>query len=493
MFLAHLRFQGFQLHYWGGVLEVLRGKIGAEVIVTGVPGTGAIKDRAVALDAALREEVKGRDVNLLAHSMVSKPGPAFSILTQLKYAHTFSGRLGCTAFDHTLATVHLPSSIPSLPCLLLIEAVLSWRGVEPILVWAVCTPALPKALAMRPASTTSLPWSLKSPLLSLAQRQTLDRVRDEKAKTKTDPPFPGIPYSLGASLSSYLLRLLDSPAYSNLTPSFMLDAFNPTTPDRSDVRYFSVAGRSGRMGAWHPLWLPKTILDANEQTAIANGTAAPAAWRGNDGLVNVESARWGEFLGVIENCDHWQMRGGASFAAKAVQAVTPLTAARDRAVNIKPTPPTSSTATTSSSTATRGWGWFEVNELVGRWLSQRRKPSESMTSNDGAIIKDVVTEGESRSGANRLAKWIASRIPLAPAFTSSSSSSMTTVEATRRNASSRTPTSATLATSLRSRSPTTRVTPPVFFGTKARPAQAQSFDMERLYVAVCRKLYEEGL
>lgn len=30
---------------------------------------------------------------------------------------------------------------------------------------------------------------------------------------------------------------------------------------------------------------------------------------GNDGLVSVESAKWGEFLGTLEGCDHWEMRG----------------------------------------------------------------------------------------------------------------------------------------------------------------------------------------
>lgn len=27
----------WQIHYWGAVLEILRGKVGAEVVVTGVP------------------------------------------------------------------------------------------------------------------------------------------------------------------------------------------------------------------------------------------------------------------------------------------------------------------------------------------------------------------------------------------------------------------------------------------------------------------------
>ena len=30
---------------------------------------------------------------------------------------------------------------------------------------------------------------------------------------------------------------------------------------------------------------------------------------GNDGLVTLQSARWGQFLGVMEECDHWALRG----------------------------------------------------------------------------------------------------------------------------------------------------------------------------------------
>jgi hypothetical protein len=32
---------------------------------------------------------------------------------------------------------------------------------------------------------------------------------------------------------------------------------------------------------------------------------------GNDGLVSVHSARWGEFLGILEGADHWTLRGAS--------------------------------------------------------------------------------------------------------------------------------------------------------------------------------------
>jgi triacylglycerol lipase len=105
--------------------------------------------------------------------------------------------------------------------------------------------------------------------------------------------------SLPSSFTTFLLGMFDSPAYANLTTRYLTKIFNPRTPDDPRVRYFSVAGRTGSVNIWHPLWLPKVVLDG------ANGG------EGNDGLVSVESARWGEFLGTLEGADHWALRGAS--------------------------------------------------------------------------------------------------------------------------------------------------------------------------------------
>jgi triacylglycerol lipase len=105
--------------------------------------------------------------------------------------------------------------------------------------------------------------------------------------------------SLPSSFSMLLLGMFDSPAYANLTTGYLTKIFNPRTPDDPRVRYFSVAGRTGSLNIWHPLWLPKLVLDS------ADGG------EGNDGLVSVGSARWGEFLGALEGADHWTLRGAS--------------------------------------------------------------------------------------------------------------------------------------------------------------------------------------
>lgn len=83
-------FPSMRMHYWSNVLNVLRDKVGAEVIVTSVPGrvdqftpspsstheivvythrTGSIIARSGSMDRQLQERARGRGVNFLAHSM----------------------------------------------------------------------------------------------------------------------------------------------------------------------------------------------------------------------------------------------------------------------------------------------------------------------------------------------------------------------------------------------------------------------------------------
>lgn len=124
-----------------------------------------------------------------------------------------------------------------------------------------------------------------------------------------------------------LLSVVDSPAYANLTTEFLNDIFNPATPDNPNVKYFSVASRLSSVSIWHPFWLTKMVLDEAEMkqrlkvkesweqrrekdglgSEVEDDEGIPLwaqerEW-GNDGLVTVQSAKWGEFLGTLEGCD----------------------------------------------------------------------------------------------------------------------------------------------------------------------------------------------
>ena len=121
--------------------------------------------------------------------------------------------------------------------------------------------------------------------------------------------------SLPSSFTTYILSMLDSPAYANLTTKYLTEVFNPSTPDNPNVKYFSIAGRCEGVSVWHPLWLPKLVLDGYE-SKLREGSDTSSRrhpdWQwGNDCLVSIESAKWGEFLGVLEGCDHWAMRGAS--------------------------------------------------------------------------------------------------------------------------------------------------------------------------------------
>lgn len=133
--------------------------------------------------------------------------------------------------------------------------------------------------------------------------------------------------SLPSSFATLILSIVDSPAYANLTSHYLNEVFNPATPNDPHVKYWSVAGRISAkcVSVWHPFWLPKMVLDGAEETererlkkaweqeylagtkkwSEADGIPLWAAGRewGNDGLVTVQSAKWGEFLGILEGCD----------------------------------------------------------------------------------------------------------------------------------------------------------------------------------------------
>lgn len=245
--------------------------------------------------------------------------------------------------------------------------------------------------------------------------------RAEQLAAAVSPPR--LPYSLKSpvlapgklSLAAYLLDLLDSPAYANLTPGFMEREFNPATPDRPDVRYFSIAARTAKLGIWHPLWLPKLVLDGAAASRDDDASLEPHM-RGNDGLVPVHSAAWGEFLGTIDNCDHWEMRGSSGLLSIAEQELE---------------------------RQARQWSWQDVYVLVAKSLSAVTSKKKS-ADGDNADPRKFAND-DKPSSLLALARWISSHLPLDSVP-----------------------------------DPPPEMPP-------------SSFSLERMAMAVCRKLYDEGL
>ncbi|GAB1526506.1 hypothetical protein RhiTH_009673 [Rhizoctonia solani] len=388
-------FPKLQLHYWSKVLEILRGKVGAEVEVTGVPGTGSIESRATRLHESLSTRMPNQPINFIAHSM---------------------GGLDCRyLISRIRPTEYAPQSLTTVST--------PHRGSS-FMDWCSANIGVGEFSALEDGI---LPYSLKEPLLS--------RPRTAR-ETETAKTILGLITSLPQNLTTMLLALLDSPAYANLTTSFLHNTFNPNTPDVEGVKYYSVGARArDDMSVFHPLWLPKTILDAaeaenlgktpewgSEFQDIDGWAGVKRRWRGHDGLVSVASARWGEFLGVIEGADHWELRGSSGVSPVSSHA---------------PTAPGTSPDTSSTN------GWSEWAKSFSLWQAARSTDA----SNGG---------DEQRAKATAALDWVVNAVSSSHAANP---------------------------------------------GGEHDPARIKRrsedgvpvFELERFYVALCKKLYDDGL
>lgn len=267
--------------------------------------------------------------------------------------------------------------------------------------------------------------------------------------------------TLPSSFTTLLLSLIDSPAYANLTTSFLNDVFNPSTPDDPRVKYFSVASRIEEMNIWHPLWFPKMVLDDAERKArerlkatAANTsyTSSIPPWEqenewGNDGLVTVQSARWGEFLGTLDNCDHWEIRG-----------------AQGMEMNVELP---SGIGNITNRIAGESWALGDWSRFIGAWRKQEKSGLELAQAT--GIVSPGNGETERRSQDSRndpvvkastdklsaVFDWIVDHVPT-PGYTL----------------------------------PAKEKSPPK---NMVKNEPATKFDLERFYVALTRKLYDEGL
>ena len=281
------------------------------------------------------------------------------------------------------------------------------------------------------------------------------------------------------------MSILDSPAYSNLTTAYLNNVFNPSTPDDPRVKYYSVAGRIDSMSIWHPLWLPKMVLDGFEekkktkmvQDLEAQGCPKPpnAHWDqndqwGNDGLVTVQSARWGEFLGILEQCDHWEMRG-----ARGIELDLPLSPL--------------GIGNLVGSERSEGWSFKDWGKFVGAWRKEEQtkkiedeKQGDMRTGHSPVDASSRPQTNEERkreeedhdavmkSSTDKLSAifdWLSEQVPAASKLTSLSEASADIAKGKDgKHEGEEKATRSELATKM---------------------------DLERFYVALARKLYDDGL
>lgn len=374
-------FWGLEIHYWATVLDILRKKVGAEVIVCGVPGTGAIADRAHALHKYLispEAGVRGKQLNFIGHSMggldarylISVIKPAPEEYTPVSLTTLSTPHRGSPFMDWCNANVGTGNdrvekeirearkklkSMPHQEAQDTPDGQRSQETKDEFEKYEIVKPpfSLKTPLFVRPSSkpaendvdgesgpsadkvqaaasgvTEDIARSISTPAptSSVTDKGSNAAKNKEAEKKKKDSGSSLLDFgafnkalsSLGGSFSSYMLGVLDQPAYAMLSTRYMAQVFNPTVPDSPNVSYFSVASRKRSLPIYHPLWLPKQVLDSAAESRSADGErdgsaeALGSTSQGNDGLVSVESAKWGRFLGVIEGCDHWDLRGGGA-------------------------------------------------------------------------------------------------------------------------------------------------------------------------------------
>ncbi|KAH6878673.1 Alpha/Beta hydrolase protein [Alternaria rosae] len=196
------------IQYWRGITDALAHK-GIEVIVAAVPASGSIEARSAKLAESIALKAKGKQVNIIAHSMggldsrymISQLRPTdFKILSLTTIATPHRG----SAFaDYMFDTIG-PRRIKR------IYSVMEYFGFE-------------------------------------------------------------------------------TGAFSQLTQEYMKNNFNPKTPDIANVKYYSY-GASLEPTRWSVFAPSHGIIKAKEGL--------------NDGLVSVESSRWGDYKGTLIGVSH---------------------------------------------------------------------------------------------------------------------------------------------------------------------------------------------
>ncbi|KAI9017800.1 Alpha/Beta hydrolase protein [Gaertneriomyces semiglobifer] len=240
-----------QIHYWTGIAKALQ-DIGCKVHISRVGTVAALKTRAQELRTFLERKVEGQQVNLVAHSMGG-------LDCRYVITHLPSSKFQVNSLT-TVATPHRGSSFMDW-CrdafgVGLLHDYVNKQGDDVVAKYLQAHDGAP---------------SSKEEGKAMARKK-------QSRMVKANP------------IVSALCSPLDSPAFANLTRDYC-EAFNRVTPDDPNVQYYSYAAVTD-VHPLAPLYFSYRIIAEREGA--------------NDGLVSLESAKWGTFLGEVQ-CDHWQL------------------------------------------------------------------------------------------------------------------------------------------------------------------------------------------
>lgn len=319
-----------------------------------------------------------------------------------------------------------------------------------------------------------------------------DSPPQSESKKAKDASFSLSLSHLPSSFATLLLGIVDSPAYANLTSSYLNDVFNPQTPDDPSVRYFSVAGRMPGVSIWHPFWLPKMVLDGVEEkerqmlrTLWENEgrTETDPLWRrprewGNDGLVTVQSAKWGEFLGIMEGCDHWEMRGARGIEFGVDLPALPAIGLGGPNATVSP--------------GGDGWGLIDWGRFVRAWKKEEKIQRDAASAASGhpqpanareeEQLKKKTEDALIKNSTEKLASafdWLVEQVPVAPILGSKGK----VIEDAKKSTEEEVAQMRGDEKHMKEEGKETR----------KKSELAKKEDLERFYVALSRKMYDEGL
>ncbi|ORY99740.1 Alpha/Beta hydrolase protein [Absidia repens] len=258
-----------QVHYWNGIEKALC-DLGAKVIVTRVPKSESIANRAYALHSILSSFMSNKEINFIGHSMGG-----------LDCRHLLSHIKERSYHVNSLTTICTPH-----------------RG-SPVMDW------LRDRIGVGHYPTSTMVASGNSNMVGdLSTTGFLRRSGDANDTNVSSPLFgtaaadaDSLPPSPSSSPQRLLAQWLDTPAFSNLTTDYCTQHFNPSTPDDPSVAYYSYTAKSSPS---HGYW--SNLLDLP-------GHLVQQVEGDNDGVVSVDSGRWGQHVKTIEDADHWDFTG----------------------------------------------------------------------------------------------------------------------------------------------------------------------------------------
>ncbi|KAF8711690.1 Alpha beta-hydrolase, partial [Rhizoctonia solani] len=272
-------FAPLSIPHWRGISEVLAAA-GADVLVTRVPATSAVPDRAAVLRKKISEVYPGRDIHLIGHSMGGLD--CRYLVNQLMKEAENRTEGGHVEEEGSSSEIQRggeyrreggPERMADEADKAALAAELKRKGLPPFRVLSVTTIATPHRGS-----------AFADYFLSTLGRQNI-------------PGFVSLMEKLPIGGG-------DGKAFESLTLDSMRK-FNEETPDDPNVHYFS----------WGSKFEPGVFdaLGFGFSHKIIMQKEGP-----NDGLVSVKSARWGTYLGTLDGVNHLELVGWVNEARNTI-------------------------------------------------------------------------------------------------------------------------------------------------------------------------------